>query len=649
MRYGRSFRTVALVALIAAVAVALSACGGGGSSGGKNSKDLFLQKMLLIDKLENTDITSPGPVTYKDIGGDGTTNAYRDSKILFVFNVPVDFNSVDNRTIRIGIPTGNNLLVEAQGRFEPVAKEPSWVLFNPTYKTSYDPDYPDNEPDNPFGLDGNAVYSVIVPSIEDTNRYLENQKGDPIVKRYDAQFATSNDYIQTFTQPDLVETNPLNGAIEVDARADVDITFSEPMKPSSFQLGNTVIVRNTDTGRDVLGTLRFSADAKTVSFRPVFGYGPGPYDIFVRVKTDVTNLSGNHIPKEVRIQFRTERDDTVPTLIDIREPFDDNNFEDTLFVASEPRADWNKGATSGYLAGLYATGTTTHKTTTTYLYPPWDWGQNFAGRTQTLWKASEVSSSPRTLTGFAWYYQASGSAATVTNLTINLGHHEPGPNGLNPVTTNFTSNFKDNPVTVVANLASYTIPLNTGTGSWLAGPTFTTNFKHNGADDLLFELYVTTDTMGLRPLPSVISGAWGFRYGTYMRTVWTQPSWWAGGATSTFNYAFDIRWYWLISSAEAQSLFYDTGVKSPTFLATLIDPSISDQPAGTSTTIFYQGAPDDPDNPNNPDPINTSQWIEDLEKLSGFRYIRFNVLMYSNLSTGQAPAYDTLTFPFYFF
>ena len=132
MRYGRSFRMVALVAMIATVGVALSACGGGGSSGGKNSKDLFLKKFLLIDKLENTDVTSRGPVTYNDIGGNGTTNAYRDSKLLMVFNVPVDFNSVDNRTIRIGIPTGNNLLVEAQGRFEPVAKMPNWVLFNPT-------------------------------------------------------------------------------------------------------------------------------------------------------------------------------------------------------------------------------------------------------------------------------------------------------------------------------------------------------------------------------------------------------------------------------------------------------------------------------------------------------------------------------------
>ena len=58
---------------------------------------------------------------------------------------------------------------------------------------------------------------------------------------------------------------------------------------------------------------------------------------------------------------------------------------------------------------------------------------------------------------------------------------------------------------------------------------------------------------------------------------------------------------------------------------------------------------DDVTNPGNPDLVNSSEGVEDLEKLSGFRYIRFNVLMHSNLSTGQAPLYDTLTFPYYFF
>jgi len=47
--------------------------------------------------------------------------------------------------------------------------------------------------------------------------------------------------------------------------------------------------------------------------------------------------------------------------------------------------------------------------------------------------------------------------------------------------------------------------------------------------------------------------------------------------------------------------------------------------------------------------VGASDWLDDLTKLSGYRYIRFNLKMTANTSTGQAPAYDTMTFPFYFF
>ncbi|MEN8162632.1 MAG: Ig-like domain-containing protein [Acidobacteriota bacterium] len=533
------------------------------------------------------------------------------------------------------------------GRFEPVAKKPNWILFNPTYQTAYDPSDPNRPPDNPFGFDGNAVFVVEVPAVGDRANVVTNTSGDPIVKRYLADFATTDDYIQTYTQPEIVETDPLDGSIEVSATADVSLKFSEPMKPSSFRLGDTMIVRNLDTGRDVLGTLRFSSDAKTVSFRPIFGYGPGPYDIFVRVKSEVTNLSGNHIPKEVRIQFRTERDDNVATLIDIRETFDTSDNEDTTFDTIEALAAWNKGATSGNLAGLYATGTSTFKNTTTYLYPPWAWGQNYPGQFQTFWKASEIGNSPRMMTGFSWYYQASNAASTVTAVTINLGHHDPGSSGGNGLSTKLGTNFSDTPVTVVGNLASYSIPQNTTAGSWLAGPTFSKNFKYNGSDNLLFELFCTTDVNGLTN--RIINGAWGFAYMSLQRTAYTQPNWWGGGATVTNTYGFDVRFTWLVSTAEAQSLFYDTSVKSPTFLGALIDPAMSEQPAGTTTVLYFQGAPEDTNNPGTADTLAASEWFDNLTKISGYRFVRFNVLMYANTSTSQVPVYDTMTFPYYFF
>jgi hypothetical protein len=654
MRNGSVLRAVTVLAVFAAVAVAFPACGGGSSGGDSGKKgidgggeDLYVKKVLLIDSLSNTDINSPGAPKYKDIGGVGTLNAFRDSKILFIFNTAVKFNSVSNRTLRVGIPVSGGLLVEAPGRFEPVAKRSNWIVFNPTFRTAYDPSDPDRSPDNPFGLDGDAVYEIDVPAFGDRDKVVQNKEGDAIVKGFNGTFRTSNDYIQTFTQPELVETNPLDGQTEVGASADVELVFSEAMKPDSFRLGDTVIVRNLDTARNVLGTLRFSADAKKVVFRPVFGYGPGPYTIFVRVKTDVTNLSGNPIPKELNLQFVTERDETVPTLVDIRETFDTTDFEDTDFGSAEALADWNTGVNSGYLAGLYATGTVTVKNSANYLYPPWAWGQNFAAQFQTFWRAQNMGGSARTMTGYDWYYRADNAAATVTNVTINLGHHDPGSSGTNGLSTNFPNNFKDTPVTVVSNLGTYAIPQNTATGSWLPGPTFTKNFKFNGNDNLLFELFVTTDVNGLTN--RIINGAWGFGYGSLTQAAYTQPTWWSTAAKTTASYVFDVRFNWLISDSEAQSLFYDTGVKSPTFFSALISPEIADQPAGTSTALTFQGAPEDPNNPGQADFQGVSDWLHELEKLSGYRYIRFNVKMTSNTSTAQSPRYDTLTFPFYFF
>ena len=57
------------------------------------------------------------------------------------------------------------------------------------------------------------------------------------------------------------------------------------------------------------------------------------------------------------------------------------------------------------------------------------------------------------------------------------------------------------------------------------------------------------------------------------------------------------------------------------------------------------------DNPGTPssDPGDLSGWQNSLTKVSGYRHIRFRVIMGGNLSTNQAPSYEQITFPFIFF
>ena len=135
---------------------------------------------------------------------------------------------------------------------------------------------------------------------------------------------------------------------------------------------------------------------------------------------------------------------------------------------------------------------------------------------------------------------------------------------------------------------------------------------------------------------------------TLTRAAYTLPPAAGGGATAQ-RYHYDIRFNYLIDQSEAQSLYYDTGIKSPQFLEVVLFPEISSQPAGTITTFMFQGAPEDPLNPGTPDLESESAWVDDLLKLAGYRFVKFHVDFRSNQQTGQSPVIDELIVPFIFY
>ena len=630
MRQGTFLRLFAVLCLLSAAGIALPACGGGstgGSEGGTGIKsgeqDLYLKKFLLVDQNLNP------------IGGTGTTNAFRDVRLLFVFNTKVDFSSVNTRAIRIGIPTGTNLFLEATGKFRPVEGRPNQVLFDPTFTKGN----LTATADNPLGLDADAIYEVNIASATEANKVITNADGDGIVKGFTASFHTTDEYLQNLKQPELDATDPDDGETDVNASADVVFRFTEPMKPSSFVLGSTVIVRNLDLAQNVLGTLRFSADLKEVIFRPVFGYGKGPYRIFARVTQDATNLSGNKLPKEVRFTFTTIFDPTRPEFGQIKEDFETNNYEDKSFGATLPLAAWNQGVTSGFLSGMFTTGTLTlSQGSTTYLWAPWAWGNNWTSQFQVMFKSTEMGGS-RTITGFNWYHRTLQSA-TVANVTIKMGHTQLGT-----LSTTYPANYSDTPVSVVNNLNSYTLN-NVPTENWRAGPTYTSNWKYNGTDNIILEVNCTCGTLGWS---TTWTGLWRVVTNDQLtRMAYNVPPA-AGGGNVTRNYFVDTQFSFLIDQAEAQSKFYDTGIKSPQYLDVVLFPDTASQPAGTSSIFTFQGAPDDPENVGTPDLDMVTDWETDLTRLSGYRHVRFHFLGKGNQSTVQIPMYDDLILPFIFF
>jgi len=90
-------RTVAAVGVLAVAAVL------GVGAPRAEARAPLLVKRFLLGQLE--------PYTYRFVatGARGTQNAYRDNLVLLVFSRPVDLDSVDDRTVRIGIPSGNGL------------------------------------------------------------------------------------------------------------------------------------------------------------------------------------------------------------------------------------------------------------------------------------------------------------------------------------------------------------------------------------------------------------------------------------------------------------------------------------------------------------------------------------------------------------
>ncbi|MHC4473866.1 MAG: Ig-like domain-containing domain, partial [Planctomycetota bacterium] len=436
----------------------------------------------------------------------------------------------------------------------------------------------------------------------------------------------------------LVETIPKDGEIDVAAAADVVLRFTEPMKPDSFKLGQSVFVRNLSIDRAVLGSLRFSTDAKTVTFRPVFGYGTGPSEIFVRVTTAVTNLPGNPIPKEIRVQFVSIFDATQFNQGDVQEAFTDNVYEDTTFQTVLPLADWNKGVTQGFLAGTFTAGTVTvSASSNTYAWPPWAWGANFAGQTQIMFLSGEIGGA-RTITGFEWFKYCRQSQ-TVSNVTINMGHTNAGT-----MTTNMATNYSDTPVVCVNNQSSYTISQVPLTG-WTFSPTYTTNFLYNGNDNMILEILCTSGANGGNN--GIWAGYWRVTpTGSIQRNAYTTPAYTGSPNPTTSVYTFHTRFAFLIDGSEAQSKWYDMGIRAPLFLDVFLEPDLATQPAGTSSTFTFQGAPEDLSDPGNPDMLNATQWVDDLEKLTGLKFVRFHVTFKSNQSTNTRPMFDTVIFPF---
>lgn len=579
-------------------------------------------------------------------GSRGTDNAFRDNVIMLVFTAPVSFESVNNRTVKIGIPAGGNLFIDAEGRFLRYTIKQynntsgSWeikrayknrILFDPT-------------DGNPFGFEANSKYTVTVPGLDEgSTKVVRSTKGNYCERTFTTSFTTTSDYLQDYKQPSIdkiygsdATTIDLDGRSNVDSRADIVAEFSEPMLPSAFDPATTFQVYNFGQARTVTGTIRPSVDGKLFTFRPAFGYGRGPYNIRVTLSGTLTDLSGNKLAKGRVVNFVTEFDPFAPNYEEIVETFDTNSFEDTNYQNANDPATWNGGKTAGTLIGTFNSKSLDILVTVANngdSIPFW----YRQAHSQNLYSAAQMGSTPRTLSGFSWRHYIMGYATYTTypNMTVQMGHNTSG--NLN---SNYTGSFSDTPV-VVFNSSTYTVP--TSVPEWIAGPTWTGNWAYNGKDG------VVLDVNNPNGSTSQVVNYW--RYNTTAQGGITKIRGYVDGAGVTWllatTWGNDIRIHYLVDKSEAQSLWYDTDQNSPGFLDPIVTQVL---PPGTVASVLFQGARENPLLPGTPDTTAVTGWTADpFNDLGGHRFVRFHVDMTSNLGTSTRPVIDEIKLPFIFF
>lgn len=619
---------------VAAAVVAGSAALGAGTPSADAQGNLIVKRFLLGKLEANTE-------AFVATGGRGSTNVFRDNVIQFVFTAPVDFNTLNQRTIKIGIPSGPTLFIDAEGsyyRYVVKAFDPVSATFVPkrTYRNRviFDPTSRQEAVinQNPYGFIENSVYSVTVPGIDSGDtKVVKSEDGRPNLTTFTTTFRTGSIYLQDYVQPSIVKVEavdapgiPLDGRTSVDSRADVVAFFSEPMLPAAFDTGSSFRVFNASLGRYVTGTIRPAPDGLSFTFRPAFGYGRGPSNIVVTLTTALTDRSNNVLDKGLTVHFTSEFDPFAPSYNELTEDFSTNVMEDSTYPATYAKAVWG-AAGKPYLEGAFSTSYVEilYSTGGAQLAYPW-WVSPV--RTQRAYPAAVMGGTPRTIAGFVWRDAYPGTYnGTYPNVVVQLGHNTTGTVDQ---TGAWAASFSTTPVTTYT--GAYTPPQ---TGEWRVGPMFTSNFAYNGSSSVVIDIDNRTS--------GSVQAYW--RRNTNGVAVFYDSI-----NTTTYSTSqFDIRWLYLVDKSEAQSKWYDTTVTSPNYLTPIV---LNSKPAGTVITVTYQGGHANPTNPSQVDLTTLSPWVVDPQYgLAGFRFFRFHVDMQSNLSSSAKPQIDTLTVPYIFY
>lgn len=146
-------------------------------------------------------------------------------------------------------------------------------------------------------LGGGASYTITIDATS------EDPAGNDLGTDYPISFTTTstNDYVA----PEVIGTSPADSALDVNGLATIEITFNEPMNPSSAEGAVQAV--------PPLHDVWFEWEALTLKVH----HAPFPPDSLITITIDAgaTDLTGNHLAVPYVFSFRTMIDDAAPYLM----------------------------------------------------------------------------------------------------------------------------------------------------------------------------------------------------------------------------------------------------------------------------------------------------------------------------------------------
>jgi hypothetical protein len=284
-------------------------------------------------------------------------------------------------------------------------------------------------------------------------------------------------------------------------------------------------------------------------------------------------------------------------------------------------------------------------------------------RRQNLYRAAELGGNG-TVTRVAWGPDSDAIfAATYPNTVLRLGHHKGGTPLSN---AGLFAQFDVDGFVQVAGPLTYQVGQAanlggaTGFDAYFDWPKLQTFFDYDGVNDLILDVEAQEGNtfqamrtyLAVTQLPGAVAcdcntiflGACNVAPGAPFRqadTIWGSDVLNPSPSPSTANPApfLTIMEFELAKlRSDGQSTYYDTGVVEPDYLSPIITPIV--QPGGSTIDLTWSGSMDGvtEDVPFTPN----------INAIDSFPFIRFHVVLRSNIFTGGRPRIERMEIPYTF-